>query len=57
MENISKRYWISPTHNLKVLRAKALYTKQEKTKITESEIVRRLIDKGLTPKGEFLNKV
>lgn len=37
----------------KILRAVRRYSKIEKKRVTQSEITRRLIDRGLTAKGEF----
>ena len=55
MKNILGRFYLTSAHHLKVVRAAARLTKAEKTKVTQSEVIRRLIEKGLTPKGEFVN--
>ena len=56
MKNIFGRFYLTPAHHQKVVRAAARLTKTEKTKVTQSEVVRRLIERGLTARGEFIEK-
>ena len=44
---IEKHLWLRSTHNIRILRARRLLEKKEGTKITESEVVRRVLEKGL----------
>ena len=57
MTKIAKRYHLDPPQVEKVKRRASSLSKKEHRKVTESEIIRRLIEKGLTTKGEFIGTV